>query len=96
MPTHSSPTIAASERRELKRRGHELKPKLQVGKAGLSDAILAAGTRALQLDPLLKVRLSQPELADALAERLGAIVLATVGRNALLYRPPTETSDDPS
>lgn len=96
MPTHPSAPIEASLRRELKRRGHALKPGLQVGKAGLSDAILAAAARALSADPLLKVRLAQPALADELAERAGAVVLATVGRNALLYRPSPEVPDDPS
>lgn len=65
---------------------------MQLGKAGLTDGVVAAVDAALERHELVKVRLGtecpddQGEVADTLSERLRAEVAQTLGRTILLYR----------
>jgi RNA-binding protein YhbY len=90
------PPPAATGRRELLGRGHALKAHLLVGRAGLSDPLLAQVRQAFINTDLLKVRLDadSADQADALAADLAARVpchlIRRIGRVALLYHPGWE------
>lgn len=65
---------------------------MQIGKAGITDALVAATDRALTDHELIKVKLPQVEkaereaLASALEAQTGAALAGLVGRVAILYR----------
>ncbi len=79
--------------KNLKRRGHSLKPVVRAGAAGLSDGVIAEVERALYDHELIKVKLADTDRDEyrAMLERLlsatGATVVQSIGRVALLYRP---------
>jgi len=92
MPVHLSPR----ERSALKGRAHALEPVVQVGQAGLTDAVVAEADRALTAHELIKVRVGGTDrderaaLVNALATRTGAAVVQSVGKIAVLWRPREE------
>jgi RNA-binding protein len=89
--TPATPGLAGFERRHLRALAHPLKPVVQVGQAGLTDAVVAAVEVALLTHELIKVRLLKPdakqEQASELAGRSGAQLVGLVGHTAILYRP---------
>jgi RNA-binding protein len=84
------PPLQGFQRRFLRSRAHGLRPLVQVGAAGPTDAVLAAVDEALEAHELVKVRLLEPEdkraLAAALAARMGAELCGLVGHTVILYR----------
>ncbi|MBK1652349.1 ribosome assembly RNA-binding protein YhbY [Halorhodospira halochloris] len=84
--------------KELRRRGHHLKPVVLTGAAGLSDAVLAEIERALNDHELIKVKLagadkqSRQEMAERITAQTGAVVAQNIGRVVLLYRENPESS----
>ncbi|MFN7915345.1 MAG: ribosome assembly RNA-binding protein YhbY [Vicinamibacterales bacterium] len=89
MPVHLTPR----ERSSLKGRAHALEPVLQIGHAGLSEAVLKEADRALTAHELIKVRVggddreARAALIDDLCERTDAAKVTTVGKIAVLWRP---------
>jgi RNA-binding protein len=87
----AAPTpIAAHQRRYLRGLAHPLRPLVQVGESGVTDAVVAAVDRALLDHELVKVRLQRPEdkraAARRLAERTGSALCGLVGHTVILYR----------
>lgn len=89
--------LTPRERAGLKARAHGLEPVVQVGQAGLSDALVAEVDRALQAHELIKVKLggadreTRATLTQDLCARTGAAEVQQVGRVAVLWRPrPTQ------
>ncbi|AUX23149.1 RNA-binding protein [Sorangium cellulosum] len=84
--------LTGKQRRHLRALGHHLDPVVQLGKAGLTDGVVAAVDAALEQHELVKIRLGtecpddQSDVADTLAERLNAGVAQLLGRTILLYR----------
>jgi len=80
-------------RRHLRALGHALRPVAQVGKEGLSDALVAAIARALADHELIKIKVGEAagverhEAADQLAARTESAVIQVLGNTILLYRP---------
>lgn len=89
MPVHLTPR----ERSSLKGRAHALEPVLQIGHAGLSEAVLKEADRALTAHELIKVRVggddreARAAVIDDLCERTDAAKVTTVGKIAVLWRP---------
>lgn len=85
-------TITSKERAELRAEAHRLSPIVHVGHQGLTDALLGALDDALRTHELVKVALarttdvSAKEASAAIAEKLGADVVQTIGRTCTLYR----------
>jgi RNA-binding protein len=79
-------------RKALRAAGHHLSPVVQVGKEGVSDAVLAQLDAQLAAHELVKVRIGteSPEDRFEAAERLGAAAGAQIaqilGRTVLVYR----------
>jgi RNA-binding protein len=93
-------SLTARQRKALKSTGRSLTPAVIVGKAGLSEAVIAQVGQVLADRELVKVRLpagsaeQRKSAAAALAESTGADLLATTGRTALLYAPNPDLPAD--
>lgn len=83
------------QRRYLRQQAHPLRPLVQVGDSGLSDAVVSAVEQALLDHELIKVRLRQPDdkkgVAAELARRSESELCGVVGHTVILYRPHPET-----
>jgi RNA-binding protein len=86
--------LTSKQRAHLRSLAHPLKPVVQVGKEGVTDASLRSLQEAFNTRELVKVRVQEAapaparEVGEALAARLdGAAVVATIGRTTILYRP---------
>jgi len=86
--------LTGKQRSHLRGLAHHLDPVVQVGKDGVTPALVAAVQRALDDHELIKVRVLEAapqdrrEVAPLLAEATGAHVVGQVGRLVLLYRMP--------
>ncbi len=86
-------TLSGKDRRELRGRGHHLRPAAFVGKEGLSPNVLKCLADALKSTDLVKVKvldttgLDRKKFALEVAESLGAEVAQVLGKTMLLYRP---------
>ncbi len=86
------------QRRHLRGLAHHLKPIVQVGKAGLSPAVLAAVDEALEAHELIKVRLvgdkaDKREMLTALEKQLRCAEVGLVGQVATIYREHPEPAE---
>jgi RNA-binding protein len=81
------------QKKHLRRLGHALHPIVNLGNAGLTDAVALEMERALTDHELVKVRarVGEREARDAaldeLATRTRSLVVQRVGNVALYYRP---------
>lgn len=83
--------LTSTERKYLRGLAHALKPVVQLGGQGLSDAVLREVDLALEHHELIKVRLvgdrdDRATLADELAARSRSELVGTIGSVAILYR----------
>ncbi len=92
--------LTAKQRAQLRSLAHPLKPVLQVGAAGVSDAFVASLEEAFHTRELLKVKVLEgaPDkargTARAIAERMEEVEVAqTIGRTIVLYRPHPESPE---
>lgn len=94
-------------RRALRAAGHHLSPVVQIGKEGVSEAVVRQLDEALGVHELVKVKIGteSPDDRYEAAERLGAETRAQVaqilGRTVLVYRkhpkkPRFEAPDAPA
>jgi putative YhbY family RNA-binding protein len=89
MPVH----LSARERSALKGRAHALEPVVQIGQAGLTDAVVAEADRALTAHELIKVKIAAADreqrtrLVEELSARTDAAPVQTVGKILVLWRP---------
>ena len=87
--------LKGSDRRYLRGLANPLKAVVQLGEAGLTDAVVAATDAALLDHELVKVRIAaerdeRKSLAMALAKQTNSALAGLVGRVAILYRPAAE------
>jgi len=84
--------LDGKQKRHLRALAHDLRPVVQVGKEGVSEAVVRATDQALTDHELIKVRLPQIDkaeraaMAEALREATGSHLAALTGRVAILYR----------
>jgi RNA-binding protein len=89
-------SLTPRERTHLKGRAHALEPIVQVGQAGLSDAVLVELERALSAHGLIKVRIHDTDrkvrdtIAAAICARTDAAPVHRVGKILVLWRPTPE------
>ncbi len=85
-------SLSGKQRRYLRSLGHALNPVVQIGRDGLSEAVIAAIGEALEAHELIKIRvgsasdLEREEAAAQAARATGAEVAQVLGNTALLYR----------
>ncbi|MGB5259049.1 MAG: YhbY family RNA-binding protein [Gammaproteobacteria bacterium] len=79
-------------KRELRGRGHALKPVVTIGNAGLSAAVMREIGLSLQHHELMKVKIASGDRTqrtatiNTLCDRLGAELVQSIGHIALIYR----------
>jgi RNA-binding protein len=89
-------TLTNSQRRHLKSLAHPLKPIIQIGGKGLTDAVVAELDIALEHHELVKVKIAAEDreardaIVEALAGRSDAALVQRVGNIATLYRRASE------
>lgn len=88
--------LTSKQKRWLRGQAHGLDALVQVGKAGLSEGVVARTDSVLRDHELMKVRFGaeraeRSRQADELAAATGAELVGAIGRVAILYR----RQDDP-
>lgn len=83
--------LTSAQRKFLRGLAHPLKPVVQIGKQGLTEATLRQADDALNDHELIKVQAPVPreekkELAERLATELEADVAGHIGHVIILYR----------
>ncbi len=84
--------LTGKQLRHLRALAHALKPVVQVGKQGFTDAVREQIDGALTSHELIKVKLSSEapmkvkELGNLASEAVSAHLAQTIGLTALLYR----------
>jgi RNA-binding protein len=88
--------LTGKQRRHLRALAHPLKPLVQIGKDGVSDALVAATDQALLDHELIKVKvgenagLERHAAAEALAARTHSEVAQVLGNTVVLYKRRAE------
>ncbi|HNP63215.1 MAG TPA: ribosome assembly RNA-binding protein YhbY [Woeseiaceae bacterium] len=84
--------LTESQKKYLRGRGHQLKPIITVGNAGLSESVLAEYESTLAHHELMKVKVRagdrdvRDEIIKQLCDNHSAILVQRIGNIALLYR----------
>jgi len=89
------PELTSAERKKLRGRAQRLKPLVQLGKAGMTDAFLKSVDAALTDHELVKGKFDEfktekKELAPQIAEKVDAALVGMVGNVFVLWRPKPE------
>ncbi len=85
-------------KKELMRRALELKPTVHVGKDGLKDSVYDEISEQLKKNRLIKIKVLENadsdtrEVADAIADRVGAVVVDVRGGVVVMTDKRTWTS----
>lgn len=80
-----------SQRDYLRRLAHNLSPVTQIGKQGLSEAVISSIQQSLTSRELIKVKFldyrdQKKELSEELAQALGGVLVSVIGNIAIIYR----------
>lgn len=93
--------MTSKERAALRAKANSLEPLFQIGKGGISDALIAQVSDALRARELIKLRIlleSAPgtprETADAIAEATGSDVVQLIGGVIVLYKENPELREE--
>lgn len=88
--------ITGKQRAYLRKLAHSLDPIFQIGKDGISDAIIDGIDKALTKREIIKVHILETALldtrsaCDVIASRLGAEPVQAIGNKFTLYRKSDE------
>ena len=84
--------LLENQKRELRQRGHALKPIVIIGNAGLSESVIREIDLSLEHHELMKVRLGGADreekrrLIASICESCHAELVQSIGHIALIYR----------
>lgn len=83
--------LTSSEKAQLKGLAHGLKPRVQVGRNGVTEGVLGEVRRALDSHELIKVKFLEHkdrkvELSQRIAEDTGSGLVSNIGNTAIFYR----------
>jgi len=85
-------TITSKQRSKLKSIASTLSPVTQIGKGGITDNLLKTLSDALEAHEIIKVTVldnaedTPRNIAENVAELLGAVCVTVIGRKAIFYR----------
>lgn len=88
--------LTTKQRAYLRGLAHALAPIVRVGKAGVTDSVIAETRKSLDSHELIKVRIDvddgaqRREVAARLAEATDSQLAGTIGKIAILYRERDE------
>ena len=85
------PTLTGSQKKHLRGLAHGLKPVVRIGRAGLSEGVLANLEEALESHELIKIKFSdhqdvKREMSAEIDARLGSTQVGAIGHVVILYR----------
>ena len=92
MTQQQSAVLSGKQRSFLRALAHPLKPVVQIGHGGLTDAVLTAIDGALHTHELIKVRLtgneelSATDLVPEIEQRTRSQVAQVIGKTLVVYR----------
>lgn len=92
----SMAVLTSKQRQYLRGLAHPLAPIVRVGKAGVTESVIAETKKSLHSHELIKVRIEVDEsaerkaIAEKLAEASDSQLAGTVGKVAILYRARDE------
>lgn len=83
--------LKSKDRAYLRSEAQTIDPVVYIGKNGLTDSVTAALDDALEAHELVKVRFQASKeetrgISESLAEKTGALLVATTGFTAVFYR----------
>ena len=84
--------LSESQKKYLRGRGHDLKPLIMVGDAGLTESLLAEFESTLAHHELIKVKVragdrsARDQMIETLCTKYSASLIQRIGNVALLYR----------
>ncbi len=83
--------LTTTQRQFLRRSAHDLRPTIQIGRNGLTAALMAAVGLELDAHELIKVKFMEyreekREIAERIAAEHGAALVAIIGNVAIFYR----------
>lgn len=89
---NSVTALTGADRRFLRAQAHGLRPAVQIGKAGVTDTVIASVDQSLLAHELIKVQFvdfkeEKKALIADIAARTGAEIAGIIGHQAILYRP---------
>ncbi|MFS0575291.1 ribosome assembly RNA-binding protein YhbY [Sporosarcina sp. 179-K 3D1 HS] len=88
--------LTGKQKRFLRSEAHHLQPVFQIGKSGLTDAVIAQIEEALEAKELIKVNILQNcdedknEIAAKLEAREGLEIVQVIGNMLVLYKESKE------
>jgi RNA-binding protein len=91
-PRDSATSLTGKQRSFLRALAHPLKPVVQIGHGGLTDAVFTAIEGALQIHELIKVKFagndeaSAADLAPEIEQRTRSSVAQVIGKTLVVYR----------
>lgn len=93
--------MTSKERAQLRAQANTLEPLFQIGKGGMSDALIAQTNDALRKRELIKIKVllesapeSPREFADKLAEATGSEVVQVIGGSIVFYKENPDTGKE--
>ena len=84
--------INSKQRAALRSMAAQIQPIMQIGKSGITENLAKTVSDALEARELIKLSVLENcdwttrDIADGLAEAVGADVVAVIGRRIVLYR----------
>jgi len=84
--------LTEKQRKHLRGLGHDLKPVVMIGDAGLTDGVVKEADRALHDHELIKIkvragdRAARDALIESLAQRTTSELVTRIGHVAVLFR----------
>ena len=84
--------LSESQKKYLRGLGHQLKPAIMIGDAGLTDAVISEFDSTISHHELIKVRVRvgdrkmRDEVINALCTKRSANLVSRIGNVALIYR----------
>ena len=85
-------SLPEEQKRELRGRGHALKPVVTIGGAGLNTAVLRELELSLEHHELMKIKITgadreaRKQIIDQVCDNCHAALIQAVGHVALIYR----------
>ena len=89
--------LTPRQTRNLKKQAHSLKPRVQIGKHGISQATIANIDKTLNDHELIKIKYlnhktERKTLTAKIAEETGSYIVHEIGNTATLYRRSADYS----
>lgn len=94
--TRKNMQLRGKQKRYLRAQAHHLQPLFQVGKGGLSEAMITQIGEALEKRELLKVSFLQnteeepADVGEILEKRLNCNVVQEIGKTLVLFKPSSK------